>query len=49
MPSTEAETVKYVSALWEKARTGLTEVLTVLEAITESERQRGVTAQDVVV
>jgi len=48
-PSTEEETVKYESALWEKARTGLTEVRAVLEAIAESERQRGATAQDVVV
>ncbi len=48
-PSTDEKTVKYESALWEKARTGLTEVRVVLEAIAESERQRGVTAQDVVV
>jgi hypothetical protein len=46
-PATEEETVKYEHALWEKARTGLTEVRAVLEAIEESERQRGVMAQDV--
>lgn len=39
--SREGETLKYEQALWERVRTGLTEVRTVLEDLEESERQRG--------
>jgi hypothetical protein len=37
----EGETLKYEQALWERVRTGLTEVRTLLEDLEESERQRG--------
>jgi hypothetical protein len=37
----EGETLKYEQALWERVRTGLTEVRTMLEDLEESERQRG--------
>ena len=39
--SQEGQTLKYERALWERVRTGLTEVRTILEDIEESERQRG--------
>jgi hypothetical protein len=39
--SQEGETLKYEQALWERVRTGLTEVRTMLEDLEESERQRG--------
>jgi len=39
--SPEGETLKYEQALWERVRTGLTEVRTMLEDLEESERQRG--------
>jgi hypothetical protein len=39
--SQEGQTLKYEQALWERVRTGLTEVRTMLEDLEESERQRG--------
>ena len=39
--SQEGQTLKYEQALWERVRTGLTEVRTILEDLEESERQRG--------
>jgi len=39
--SQEGQTLKYEQALWERARTGLTDVRTILEDLEESERQRG--------
>ena len=39
--SQEGETLKYEQALWERVRTGLTEVRTMLEDLEESDRQRG--------
>jgi len=37
----EGQTLKYEQALWERVRTSLTEVRTMLEDLEESERQRG--------
>ena len=37
----EGETLKYEQDLWQRVRTNLTEVRTLLEDIEESERQRG--------
>ena len=37
----EGQTLKYEQALWQRVRTGLTEVRTILEDLEESERQRG--------
>jgi hypothetical protein len=39
--SQEGQTLKYEQALWERVRTSLTEVRTMLEDLEESERQRG--------
>jgi hypothetical protein len=39
--SEEGQTLKYEQDLWQRVRTGLTEVRTLLEDIEESERQRG--------
>ena len=37
----EGQTLKYEQDLWQRVRTGLAEVRTLLEDIEESERQRG--------
>jgi hypothetical protein len=39
--SAEGQTLKYEQDLWQRVRTGLAEVRTLLEDIEESERQRG--------
>ena len=44
---TEDETLKDEHALWERTRTGLFELRTLLETIEKSERQRGVSSMSI--